>query len=98
MLVDLSSEVIGNTRLSADYNVLALSAPAIAETARPGQFVMVKAATGHDPLLRRPFSVFEVLRDRDRRSIGISLLIKRIGVCTGRLYELEPGASRASSG
>src|SRR5438477_10346667 len=98
MLVDLSSEVIGNTRLSADYNVLALSAPAIAETARPGQFVMVKAATGHDPLLRRPFSVFEVLRDRDRRPLGISLLNKRIGVSTALLYAAEPGSRVACLG
>ena len=29
----------------------------------PGQFVMVKVGRGNDPLLRRPFSVFEVLRD-----------------------------------
>ena len=63
MPVDVSAEVIANTRLSADYNVLALSAPAIARDAQPGQFVMVKAGSGHDPLLRRPFSVFEVLRD-----------------------------------
>ena len=49
--------------LSADYNVLALAAPDIAAAAAPGQFVMVKAGGGHDPLLRRPFSVFEMLRD-----------------------------------
>ena len=65
MPVDVAAEVIANTPLSADYNVLALAAPAIAAAAAPGQFVMVKAATGHDPLLRRPFSVFEVLRDAD---------------------------------
>ena len=64
MLVDVTAEVIANTPLSSDYNVLALRAPAIAVAAAPGQFVMVKAATSHDPLLRRPFSVFEVLRDR----------------------------------
>ena len=33
--------------------------------ARPGQFVMVKPSRGIDPLLRRPFSVFEILRDGD---------------------------------
>ena len=56
-------EVIANHPLSTDYNVLALAAPAIAAAAAPGQFVMVKAAASHDPLLRRPFSVFEVFRD-----------------------------------
>ena len=67
MPFDVSAEVIANTRLSADYNVIELAAPAIAEAALPGQFVMLKAAAGHDPLLRRPFSVFEVLRDSDGR-------------------------------
>jgi dihydroorotate dehydrogenase electron transfer subunit len=92
MPVDVSAEVIANTRLSADYNVLGLSAPAIARAAQPGQFVMVKAASGNDPLLRRPFSVFEVLRDASGQPFGISLLNKRIGVSTGLIYAAAPGS------
>ena len=46
MPVDVAAEVIANTPLSADYNVLALRAPAIARVAAPGQFVMVKAGPG----------------------------------------------------
>ena len=91
MAVDISAEVIRNTRLSDDYNVLALSAAAIAEAAAPGQFVMVKAGRGHDPLLRRPFSVFEVLRPDSGGTDGISILNKRIGPSTHLLYEAEPG-------
>jgi dihydroorotate dehydrogenase electron transfer subunit len=88
---DISAEVIANTRLSDDYNVLALSAPAIAAIAAPGQFVMVKASTSHDPLLRRPFSVFEVLRDGSGAPIGISLLNKRIGISTRLIYSAREG-------
>jgi dihydroorotate dehydrogenase electron transfer subunit len=95
---DVSAEVIANTRLGGDYNVLALAAPAIAGAAAPGQFVMVKAATGQDPLLRRPFSVFEVLRDRDGAPSGISLLNKRIGVSTNLLYAARPGQRIACLG
>jgi dihydroorotate dehydrogenase electron transfer subunit len=91
MPVDVRADVVANTRLSSDYNVIALAAPAIAEAAQPGQFVMVKASTSHDPLLRRPFSVFEILRDDRRRPIGISLLNKRIGASTSRLYDARPG-------
>ena len=87
MPVDIAAEVIGNLQLSSDYNVVRLSAPAIAAAAAPGQFVMVKAGWGHDPLLRRPFSVFEVLRAADGTPIGISLLNKRIGVSTRLLYD-----------
>ena len=91
MPVDIAAEVVGNDRLSSDYNVVRLSAPSIAASAAPGQFVMVKAGRGHDPLLRRPFSVFEVLRDGNGAAIGISLLNKRIGVSTGLLYEARTG-------
>jgi dihydroorotate dehydrogenase electron transfer subunit len=90
MPIDVAAEVIENRALSADYNVLALSAPAIASAATPGQFVMLKTAQGHDPLLRRPFSIFEVLRDRSGTPYGITILNKRVGPSTGLLYHARP--------
>jgi dihydroorotate dehydrogenase electron transfer subunit len=98
MPVDIDAAVISNTRLSDDYSVVALAAPAIAALARPGQFVMVKPSRGTDPLLRRPFSIFEILRDASGAPIGISVLNKRIGVGTGLLYEVEPGSHLACLG
>ena len=83
MPVDVDAAVIANTRLSADYSVLALAAPEIAAAARPGQFVMMKTSRGIDPLLRRPFSIFEMLRDDDGAPRGITILNKRIGTGTG---------------
>ena len=91
MPVDVSAEVIDNRMLSSDYNVLALAAPSIAAAATPGQFVMIRAGRSHDPLLRRPFSVFEVLRDAGGRPAGISILNKRIGVSTARAYAALKG-------
>ena len=92
MLVDIDASVIRNTRLSADYNVLALEAPAVGAQARPGQFVMLKTSRGLDPLLRRPFSIFEILRDAGGDVTGISLLNKRVGAGTSLLYQVEAGA------
>jgi dihydroorotate dehydrogenase electron transfer subunit len=89
---DVDAVVLGNTRLSSDYSVLALDAPAIAAAARPGQFVMLKTSRGMDPLLRRPFSIFEVLRDEDGAPRGITVLNKRIGKGTSLLYDVEPGS------
>jgi dihydroorotate dehydrogenase electron transfer subunit len=91
MPIDVAAEVIANRALTTDYNVLALRAPEIAATVSPGQFVMIKAGRGFDPLLRRPFSVFEVLRDPAGAAAGISLLNKRVGVSTGLLYTARPG-------
>jgi dihydroorotate dehydrogenase electron transfer subunit len=98
MPVDVDAPVIANTQLSADYNVVSFAAPAIGALARPGQFVMVKPSRGTDPLLRRPFSIFEVLRDASGEITGISILNKRIGVGTSRLYEVDPGARLAVLG
>lgn len=98
MPVDLDAAVVTNTRLSSDYNVIAFAAPAIGSLASPGQFVMVKAARGTDPLLRRPFSIFEILRTNAGEVSGFSILNKRIGVGTGHLYEVEPGARLAVLG
>jgi dihydroorotate dehydrogenase electron transfer subunit len=44
----------GNCRLT-------LHSPQVASVAQPGQFVMVKAGLGKDPLLRRPFSLHQVV-------------------------------------
>jgi len=91
MPVDVEAAVLANTRLSDDYSVLALAAPAIASAARPGQFVMLKTSRGMDPLLRRPFSIFEVLRDEGGAPTGITVFNKRIGKGTSLLYDVEPG-------
>ena len=63
MPIDVVAEVLANARLSPDYNVVTLGAPDIARLAKPGQFVMIRPAIGLDPLLRRPFSIFEIARD-----------------------------------
>jgi dihydroorotate dehydrogenase electron transfer subunit len=83
--------VIANRPLSSDYNVLALAAPEIAAAAAPGQFVMLRPGAGHDPLLRRPFSVFEILRDGRGAATGLSILSKRIGPSTSLLYDARDG-------
>jgi len=98
MPFEVAAEVVANRALSADYNVLSLAAPAIAATTQPGQFVMVKLRTGHDPLLRRPFSVFEILRSNDGIPTGITLLSKRIGQSTALIYDARPGQIAACLG
>jgi dihydroorotate dehydrogenase electron transfer subunit len=91
MPIDVAARVIANRPLSSDYNVLALSAPAIAAIAAPGQFVMLKPRSDGNPLLRRPFSVFEILRDATGAATGLSILSKRIGVSTSLLYDARDG-------
>jgi dihydroorotate dehydrogenase electron transfer subunit len=98
MPVDIDAAVIANRRLSADYNVLSLAAPGIAAAARPGQFVMIKTSAAQDPLLRRPFSIFEILRDAAGAPSGLSIFNKRIGAGTALLARVEPGTRLAILG
>ena len=91
MLIDIDAVVLSNDRLSPDYNVVAVAAPEIARQSRPGQFVMVKRGLGAEPLLRRPFSIFEVLRTDDGHVKGLSLLNKTVGAVTRMLFALQIG-------
>src|SRR5437868_2356292 len=90
MPLDVAADVLSNTRLSNDYNVLALAAPEIAAAAAPGQFLMLKTGERLEPLLRRPFSVFEILKTAGRTA-GLSILNKRIGPSTSLLFDARPG-------
>lgn len=67
---------------------LTLLAPKIAAAALPGQFVMVRAGEGLDPLLRRPFSIHRVNADGT-----LSLLFKVIGKGTRLLAGTTAGAT-----
>jgi dihydroorotate dehydrogenase electron transfer subunit len=91
MPVDAEARVLSNTPLSADYCVLGLEAPDLASQIQPGQFVMVRAGEGDVPLLRRPYSVFDLLRDAGGRAIGFSILNQRVGVGSARLYHARTG-------
>lgn len=59
------------------------------DDARPGQFVMVHLGPRHTSLLRRPFSIFDLI-DSQGRTTGIELLYKVVGQVTERLTRLVP--------
>jgi dihydroorotate dehydrogenase electron transfer subunit len=98
MPVDVAAPVLANHRLSGDYNVVSLAAPDIAAAALPGQFVMIKPAAGHEPLLRRPFSIFEIVRDGGGQPSVITILSKRVGISTRQIYDLAAGQTVATLG
>jgi dihydroorotate dehydrogenase electron transfer subunit len=91
MPIDIDAVVLSNDRLSTDYNIVSIAAPEIAAQSRPGQFVMVKCGLDSEPLLRRPFSIFEILRNDNGDVAGLSLLNKVVGAVTRTLFTLKPG-------
>ena len=59
--MNFKATVITNVEVSPGYFRLRLTAPQFFVTAStPGQFVMVRVSASIDPLLRRPFGIFDV--------------------------------------
>lgn len=52
--------VLSNEKVASDIYVVRFHAPQIARTTDPGQFVNIKVDQSFSPLLRRPFSVYDV--------------------------------------
>lgn len=80
------STVLQREELAPGVIRLAMQTQHIAENAKPGQFVMVRAGENLDPLLRRPFSIHRVTRDGQ-----LSLLFKVVGKGTSQMASLAPG-------
>jgi len=84
--------VVAHHRIARDHYLLSLACPPIARTARPGQFVHLQCAApsawqGGGPLLRRPFSLYDV----DRRRGACDLIYKVVGLGTETLREAAVG-------
>ncbi|MEI6306285.1 MAG: dihydroorotate dehydrogenase electron transfer subunit, partial [Deltaproteobacteria bacterium] len=57
--MQFSSMILSNTEVSPGYWRMRLTAPPEFTAASPGQFVMVRVNSSIDPLLRRPFGIFD---------------------------------------
>jgi len=86
-LVDIQATIVQIQPLSADVSILSLDCPAIAKTAKPGNFVNIKVNSATQPLLRRPFSIHNV-----RESI-IEIMVKSIGIGTALLCNTSAGST-----
>jgi len=84
-------EVVGTEDLGQDWFRLDIEAPAIASTARAGQFVQVRIGPGDIPLIRRPFSIFDVGPQPGADATMIRLLVQRVGAGTRAMVQLRPG-------
>ncbi len=89
---DIAAKVLTHEPLTADYRCLVLEAPAIAKTARPGQFVHLRVTGLEGSALRRPFSIYRTDGDQ------LSVLYKTVGRGTEQLNRLRTGDTLAAMG
>lgn len=79
------AEIAENIQISRDHNLLTFIPMQSIKEPEPGQFYMIGAGSCHDPLLKRPFSLFR------RTSKGIQILYRIKGQGTLMLRDMRPG-------
>lgn len=93
-MLDRKVKIKDIRELGSGNYLLTLAAPEQARLARAGQFVMLKCAESADdpPLLRRPFTIFNIHRQaRSGKPDGLELLVKDVGMGTHKLVNARPG-------
>jgi len=93
-MLDRKVKVKEIQELGAGNYLVSLYAPEQARLVRPGQFIMIKCVedTNENPLLRRPFTIFNIRRNaRGGRPDGMDLLVKDVGAGTSKLVRTKPG-------
>jgi dihydroorotate dehydrogenase electron transfer subunit len=86
-----TAPVVANRRLARDTYLVRLEAAELARRIRPGQFVMLRLVGGSDPLLGRPFALYDTYLDAHGKPAGIDVVYLVVGKVTRRLAALRPG-------
>lgn len=79
--------LVAKQPLHGAYILLTFRHPEVAQQARAGQFVMIKAGTSSEPPLRRPFSILDV----DPAAGTFGLFLKTVGAGSRALADMRPG-------
>jgi len=92
-LMSPAATVLENREVARGTFLLRLAAPEIARRILPGQFVMVRGGSegADDPLLGRPFALYEVRRDDAGEPVSFDVVYLVIGRGTAALSRRRPG-------
>ena len=83
--------VIEHEAMARNTRRIRLSCPAIARQIVPGQFVMVRIPDRPDPLLGRPFALYDIYLNEDGEPQGIEFGYVVVGKMTAVLESLHAG-------
>jgi dihydroorotate dehydrogenase electron transfer subunit len=90
-LVHETVPVAANHLLARNTYLLRLQSPALARAIRPGQFLMLRLTDSCDPLLGRPFALYDTVLDEAGQAVGVDVVYLVVGKLTGLLATLRPG-------
>ena len=77
--------------MAQDTWALKVHAPELAATIIPGQFFMIRPSKGSDPLLGRPFALFDVYRDANGNLAGVEFGFVKVGKMTSLMSQWASG-------
>jgi dihydroorotate dehydrogenase electron transfer subunit len=83
--------ILENEKIARDTYRIRLDDPTMARAILPGQFLMIRPALGNDPLLGRPFALYDVARDASGMPNAIDVVYLILGRGTQALSRLRPG-------
>jgi len=83
--------VVAQERLARDTYRLRLHSPELATRIVPGQFVMIRPSRSTDPLLGRPFALYQIYSDPHGYPGGIDVVYLVVGKMTNLMSTWQPG-------
>ena len=86
-----SAVVAEQVALARQTYRLRLHQPDLARAIRPGQFLMLRWPGTTDPLLGRPFALYDTFLDEQGQPAGLDVVYLVVGKLTGLLTRLRPG-------
>ena len=86
-ILNIKVKILSGTEIASNIYLMKLKAPKIAQDAFPGQFIHIKCSKNNYPLLRRPFSIYRV----DREKGEIFILFQVVGEGTKLLAQRAVG-------
>ncbi len=93
-MLDKKVKIKDIRELGSDNYLITLRTTEQARMIRAGQFMMLKCVEEVDenPLLRRPFTIFNIYRNAGSgKPAGLELLVKDVGIGTHKLVRMKPG-------
>jgi dihydroorotate dehydrogenase electron transfer subunit len=83
--------VTENVQLARATFRIRLHAPELANAIRPGQFLMLRLPESTDPLLGRPFALYDTVLDELGQPVAVDVVYLVVGKLTGLLARLRSG-------
>jgi dihydroorotate dehydrogenase electron transfer subunit len=90
-LLHAGLEVVENVPLARQTYRIRLHGPDLAAAIRPGQFLMLRLPATTDPLLGRPFALYDTVLDTSGQPVAVDVVYLVVGKMTGKLVGVRPG-------